>query len=498
MFVYLFVVVCSSLEKALLVEGDVHKAIFLVSTREGPLDYFYSYFVRKVFMNQEDEALVDIVSSDNHKSARDIVLGMLSIDSNRTNEEAEYSARLLWRIANKVSRRYLRNHHNFLAMESFRRLERDKLSKKKIDDIITMIYSGDRSSANLFISLLDMKRIYVGDYVDVLKYLVSINHPRAFGYLGEIYYHGIGVKRSLDRAMYLFSRGKELRDAVGACGVGKVLMSSEYMDYENAREALAFANRIAQSGEADYLTYLLFKGQARYEHHAGPHLESALMYGYLPAICRDGLRYYANREYLNACIRFHPIVEYSEVVYDLRKLAEKSFVSGKYRQSVLALLMCVELGSISALRNAVHVLRKYFVFEDQEKILFDLYMKLLIKGNYDVLNRIGDAYFYGSGVGKSHDDAFSFYMSSALLKNPEGYYNVAYMYENGYGVQKSLRFAFRYISKIMPTDEMYLLLFYTYIRLFSKPVLGLLLNRYFVSAVAGVLILRKIYTFKAG
>lgn len=498
MFVmYLVAAVCTLLEKALVEEGDINLALRVVDSREGPLDYFYSYFVKKVFMNKEEEALLEILESPDHRDARSIVLGVLSMESSRSNSQAEYAAEQLRKVASRVSKRYLRNSHDFLATEPFKKLEKDFLSRRRLNNIITMVYSGDTASARLFISLLDTKKIHIGDHVDVLRYLARNNNARALGYLGEVYYHGIGVERSLDRAMYFFSRGKELHDIIGSCGVGKVLMSSEYRDHNNARSALTLANRLGQGGETDYLLYLLFKSQPSYEHHANSYMESSLMNGYLPAICRDGLRYHANKEYLNACIRFYPIVEYSDIVYGFRKQAERYFVEGKYRQSVVVLLMCVELGSVSSMKNAVHVLQKYSVLESQERILFGLYMRLLSKGNYDVINRIGDAYFYGKGVERSYDDAFAFYMSSALLQNAEGYYNVAYMYENGYGVERSLGSAVKYVSKIMPTDDMYLLLLYTYIRLVLRPVSGLLFNRYSVSVAVGALILRKIFCLKA-
>nr|AGE95534.1 hypothetical protein ECU02_1030 [Encephalitozoon cuniculi] len=495
MFVlHLVLAVCTSLERALLEKGDVERAIHLCETREGPLDYFYGYFVKKVLMGKEKEALLDIAGSGNHKDARNIVLGVMSMESGSTNERAKLAADLLWSVAVRVSRKYLRNSHAFLAGEPFRKLEKNFLSKRGVSNIVTMVYSGDDVSARLFLSLLDNRKIYIGDYIDVIEFLVKSGYARAFGYLGEIYYHGIGVKRSLDQAMYFFSRGKEMQDTMGACGVGKILMSDEYRDYKNAKSALALANRLGQSGEAEYLMYLLMVRRPEYMHRSSSHMESALMYGYLPAICRDGLNYYMNREYINACIRFHPIMDYSDIVYDLRKRAEANFVSGRYRQCAMALLMCAELGSVSSIRNAVYVLQRHSVLERQEEILFSLYMKLLRKGDQDVVNRIGDAYFYGVGVGRSHSDAFAFYISAALMGDPEGCYNVSYMYEHGYGVKKSLMLAFKYVLKIKPTDDMYLLLLYTYIRLLFKPIICFLLNKYSVSICIGALVVRRMYT----
>ncbi|AFN82569.1 hypothetical protein EROM_020940 [Encephalitozoon romaleae SJ-2008] len=487
---------CTSLEKALLEQGDVENAIRLCGTKEGPLDYFYSYFVKKVFMGKSEEALLDIAGSDNYKDARNIVLGVMSMESGNTNERAKLGADLLWNVAVKVSRKYLRNPHAFLATDAFEKLEKNSLTKRGIGNIVTMVYSGDDISARLFLSLLDNRKIYIGDYIDVIEFLGRNGYGRALGYLGEIYYHGIGVKRSLDQAMYFFSKGKEMQDTVGACGVGKILMSSEYKDYKNAKSALSLANRLGQSGEAEYLMYLLMSRRPEYVHRAGPHMDSALMYGYLPAICRDGVNYYTNGQYINACIRFHPIMDYSDIVYDLRKRAEASFISRKYRQCVMALLMCVELGSVSSIRNAIYVLKRHYVFKRQEHLLFELYMKLLRKGDQDVINRIGDAYFYGSGVEKSYRDAFAFYISASLARDPEGCYNVSYMYEHGYGVKKSLLLAYKYILKIRSTDDMYLLLLYTHIRLFFKLIARLLLNRYSISICIGGLVVRRIYITK--
>ncbi|WEL38085.1 hypothetical protein PFJ87_02g01240 [Encephalitozoon hellem] len=486
----------TSLERALLEQGDMERAIHLCEAREGPLDYFYSYFVKKVFMGKPEEALLDIAGSDNYKDARNIVLGMMSIESGSTNEKAKLGADLLWSVAVRVSRKYLKNPHVFLSADAFERLEKNFLTKRGIENIVTMVYSGDDMSARFFLSLLDNRKIYIGDHVDVIEFLAKNGYARAFGYLGEIYYHGIGVKRSLDQAMYFFSRGREMQDTVGACGVGKVLMSNEYRDYKNAKSALSLANRLGQSGEAEYLMYLLMSRKPENMHRAVPHMDSALMYGYLPAICKDGINYYINGQYANACIRFHPIMDYTDIVYGLRKRAEASFISREYRQCAIALLMCVELGSVSSIRNAIYVLRRHSVFKRQEEILFELYMKLLRKGDQDVMNRIGDAYFYGTGVERSHEDAFAFYISASLARDPEGCYNVSYMYEHGYGVRKSFLLAYKYILKISPTDDMYLLLLYTHIRLFSKLAAHILLNKYSISVCIGALAIRRMYISK--
>lgn len=493
--VFLAAVVCSALERALLESGDVDAAVQLADSRETARDYFYGFFVKKVLLGRED-AFADLLDPACDGDARNIVLATVSMESGRTNEEHAYAAELFLDVAARVSKKYLRNPHRFLATESFRRLQREGLSPRRLGDIVTMVYSGDAASAKLFLSLLDAKKIAVGDHVAVLEFLAREGHARAFGYLGEAYYHGLGVRQSLDRAMYFFSRGKEMHDGMGLSGVAKVLMSSEYRDYENARGALASTGRHVQTGESEYLQYVLTKTLYPYDHSAKAHLDAGLVFGYLPAIFRDGVRYWDLKEHVNACIRFFPVVEYSDIVYGLRKLAEQRFAEGRYRPCVLALLMCAELGSVASMKNAVYVLERHAVFENQDGILAGLYRRLIAKGNARFADRLGDAYFYGRGVEQSHADAFALYMSSALLRDPEGFYNTAYMYEHGLGVEKSVWRALGWILKIQPTDDMYLLLLYTYVRLVLQPVGAVVLNRYVVSAVAGLLVVRKIYRMR--
>ncbi|KAH9411947.1 hypothetical protein HK407_02g03930 [Ordospora pajunii] len=489
MFVlYLAFAVCGSLRKALLEDGDVQSAIDACETRQEPLDHFYAYFVKKVFMGKGDEALAAYVLS-NGDEARSMVLGSVAINSGSSDKDLKLAADLLWRESSRVSMKYLRNPHEFAAMDRFESLDKKFLPPRAVSNIITMVYSGDEASGRLFLSLLDRKQLLLKDHTQTVVYLAQKGHGRALGYLGEMHYYGIGVEKSLEKAMYFYSKAKEINDAIGMCGVGKVLLSSEYMDRKNARHALARTARFSRFGEIEYLLYLL--NSNRLLLNAEIHMENALRQGYLPAIHMDGMGYYLQGEYANACARYQAVLEYSDLAVELKSMAQNDFAAGRYRQSVIGLLMCAELGSMSCMQNAVYVLERHWLFEKQHEILLWLYMQLLQRGDHEVVNRIGDAYFYGRGVARSYRDALAYYMSAALMNSAEGHYNVGYMYEHGYGVEKSLMSALRHIMRIQSTDEVYLLLFYTYIRLGMKFVIGSVLNRYVVGVCAGWMGIRR-------
>ncbi|KAM0671444.1 hypothetical protein CWI42_020980 [Ordospora colligata] len=489
MFVlYLAFATCMSLKKALFEDGDLQSAIDVCETRLDPFDHFYSYFVKKVFMGKADEALTAYVLSSGD-DLRNIVLGSVAMNSGSVNKDLKLAADLLWSESSKVSMKYLHNPHEFSVMDRFESLEKTLLPSRAIENIITMVYSGDEGSGQLFLSLLDRKQLFLKDHTRVVMHLAQKGHARALGYLGEMHYYGIGVEMSLEKAMFFYSKAKEMNDAIGMCGVGKVLLSSEYMDKKNARHTLARASRFLRSGEIEYLLYLL--NLSRQSLNADMHMENALRQGYLPAIHMDGMKYYLRGEYAGACARYQAVLEYSDVMVELRSMAQKNFVEGKYRQSVIALLMCAELGSMHCMQNAVYLLERHWLFDNQHEILLWLYMQLLQRGDYEVVNRIGNAYFYGRGVAKSYKDALAYYMSAALMNSAEGHYNVGYMYEHGYGVEKSVVSALRHIMRIQSTDEVYLLLFYTYLRLGMKLIVGSVLNKYVVGLYVGWMGIRK-------
>jgi uncharacterized protein len=490
MFVFhLGLIVCSALERALLEDGDVEGAIGLVDRRDGPLDYFYSYFVKSVFMFKREEALVELIGAPDHRFARSIVLGNIKMDHiQKFPFEAQGTAEMLLRVAARISKEYLRNNYRFLIRKPLAKLAREHFSEKEIENMVIMTYAGDKTCARLFLSLLDQKEISPGGFLHVLEFLAKKNVPRAFAYLGEIYYYGLGVKRSMDRAMFMYSKGKDLNDAIACNGVGKVLLSREYRDYESAEQVLMLANNLGAMAECSYLLHLLQKrtGASKAQRRGTSSLEKAVLFGYLPAIFEDGLRYYETGQYINACIRFSPILQYSDLVYDMQRKAEDLFLRSRHRQAAIALLMCVELGSSKSAYDVVYLLQNHSIFRDQDRILFGIYQTLVGTEDYKYLINMGDAYFYGRGTEKSHRDAFALYLSSAILKNQEGYFNTAYMYEHGYGTCQSWAHVFRHLLRIRLNDKTYLLLLYTYIRLFAKLVSLLIFNRYFLSTLVGL------------
>lgn len=355
-----------------------------------------------------------------------------------------------------------------------------------------MVYTLDKKSLNIFFNYLDIKKIFLGDHIHLLEYLASKNISRAFGYLGEAYFYGINVKKSIDTALDYFLKGKIGGDPISYNGIGKILMSEEYEDFTGAKQHLDVSASNMTINETDYLLYLLFKKHFKMEQYASYYLSRAVSLGYLPAICQDGEDYLKKGDFNSTIVRLSPIVDYDKTVIDYQNKAYKKYNCKEYKQSLLILLLLIEMGSESSLNNAIYLLENFKVLENQEKILFNLYMTQT-KYSFENLNRIGDCYFYGNGVKQSFKNAFSYYLTSASLNYTEGYISLSYMYEKGLGTKRSILKALKSIYNINLDDQNYLLLYYAYVALILKLVIYYFIQWYTIVTVLTSILAYKIY-----
>nr|XP_013180903.1 unnamed protein product [Papilio xuthus] len=447
------------------------------------ISFFYNFFVKSFQEENRLSGLLDMACSG---EVLKYVYTSNVIGDSWLYEDDEVIAHYLVEIGKLCSDEYLNKPHSFSPKVDY--YQGDK-HLENLKSILIFTKALDKKAINIFFNLLDSRRLNPKDYLDLLISLGRNNILRAYGYLGDIYYYGLGVPKSVDKAMDMYLKGKMGGDPVSYNGIGRILMSSEYEDYGGAKNHFELASMSGVLNETDFRLYELYTNHFFMGDYGKFHLSKAVSMGFLPAIVKDGSDYFSRKDFSSAIIRLSPILDYTRPVIDLQNKANNYFKNKKYYFSLIANLLCVQLGSKSSLNNAIYLLEHHQLLRDQDFILFNLYIKQMREGSNKNLNRIGDCYFYGNGVKQSFKDAFSFYLSSAVLKKTEGILNVSYMYEKGLGVEKSILKSFNYLKKIKVDDQNYLLLFYVYIFFFMRVVI---FNKYVLGGFMGIIVIYKV------
>ncbi|EQB59936.1 protein sel-1-like protein [Vairimorpha apis BRL 01] len=523
----------SQLEKAFLEETDIEKSISLLKTSKTGLDFLISYFIKKNILDQKpkkSELILDLVQIPD-KNLFQLIHASKIMKSNEIWDTEQKLANLLLSIGKRIRNKFIKQPYNFKPKMNFN-LEEESGSMKYIK---TMIYTGDERSIKIFLAKLDLKMIEKEKYIKEIEYLANKGNFRACGHLGEAYFYGIGKNKSMDRAMQYYLKGKKGNDALSLKGIGKILMSDEYLDFVNAKHHLDASSLYESINETDYLLYIIYKNHFKMENLARRYLSKSVSLGYLPAIYQDGVNYYKKGDINSSLIRLKPILEYDEFILKFQDEAYKEFLDKKYKKSLFLLLIAIEMGAESSIVNAIYLLEKFRPLDKYEKFnlfrffnLFNRKSKQYLKdANYNgndnmedsninnsnttniisnlnnsillnlyqrnpmsYLNKIGDCYFYGNGINQSYKSAVAYYMLSASKLESEGLVNLSYMYEKGLGVEKDIVKAFRYIRQLNVDDKTYLLVYYVNICFIFRLVV---LNVYFLVSFITGLITYKMY-----
>ena len=523
----------SQLEKAFLEETDIEKSISLLKTSKTGLDFLISYFIKKNILDQKpkkSELILDLVQIPD-KNLFQLIHASKIMKSNEIWDTEQKLANLLLSIGKRIRNKFIKQPYNFKPKMNFN-LEEESGSMKYIK---TMIYTGDERSIKIFLAKLDLKMIEKEKYIKEIEYLANKGNFRACGHLGEAYFYGIGKNKSMDRAMQYYLKGKKGNDALSLKGIGKILMSDEYLDFVNAKHHLDASSLYESINETDYLLYIIYKNHFKMENLARRYLLKSVSLGYLPAIYQDGVNYYKKGDINSSLIRLKPILEYDEFILKFQDEAYKEFLDKKYKKSLFLLLIAIEMGAESSIVNAIYLLEKFRPLDKYEKFnlfrffnLFNRKSKQYLKdANYNgndnmedsninnsnttniisnlnnsillnlyqrnpmsYLNKIGDCYFYGNGINQSYKSAVAYYMLSASKLESEGLVNLSYMYEKGLGVEKDIVKAFRYIRQLNVDDKTYLLVYYVNICFIFRLVV---LNVYFLVSFITGLITYKMY-----
>ncbi|WUR05137.1 protein sel-1 like protein [Vairimorpha necatrix] len=492
LLIFLNSIFSSSLEDVVLKEGNIVKGINMLENLQSDEDYLISYILKKYFMPEnesstlnENDKILDLLMTDKYMR---LVYSSLVLSSDGMYASYFYICNLVVEICRKCYFRYLENGYDFIPKVYYKNKE------ENYKNLLIMARNRDPKSIKLYFEYLSNKKIDLKGQISLPEYLASKGQAKAFGYLGEAYFYGVGVKKSLDRSLNYFIKGKDLgTDYISYNGIGKILMSNEYKDFHGAKEHfdVIFDSNF---NETNFRLYLLYKNHFKIETYASYYLSRSVSAGYLPAIFIDGRNYYKKKDYKSALIRLEPILEYDETVMDLQNKAYEKYKNRKYMSCLMYLLMTIEMGSESSLENAIYLLENCKITKDEnirdllDIILFRLYLKHE-KTSLSYINRIGDCYYYGKGVKQSYKTAFAYYLTSGSLNNTEGLISLYFAYTQGIGTKKDMMKGYKCIKKIQINDNNYILKLYIYIIF----IIRFLLNSYIIGTVLTCYITYRIY-----
>lgn len=485
---YFLITLCSLLENTVLNEGNIQKGMSLLNNLKSSKDYLISYILRKYFLDNPDssiqtDACIDLILSNEYM---ELIYSAQVLSSKVFYDNALNIASYLLKVGQRACKRYLDNNYEFSPKIYFKNKE------ENYNNLLIMTRGLDKKSIQTYFNLLSTKKLKLKNQISLLEYLASKDVGQAYGYLGEAYLYGIGVQKSIDKALDYFLKGKAIsRNQISYNGIGKILMSSEYEDFIGAKEHFdSFSNN--SISETDFFQYILYNEYFKIDQYSTFYLSRAVSVGYLPAMYVDGERYFKKKDYGSAIVRLKPILEYDETVIELQDLAYEKYKNKNYISSLIHLLMTVEMGSSSSLDNAIYLLENKKINLSKSTVnslLYKLYIKQT-NTTFKNVNRVGDCYYYGRGVKQSYNTAFSYYLTSATFNETEGLVNLYFMYERGLGVEKDLLEAFKILQKIRMDDQTYLLICYLYIIF----VFRVIFTTYIIISIGTGIVAYKIYT----
>ncbi|GFR40754.1 hypothetical protein Agub_g1365, partial [Astrephomene gubernaculifera] len=255
------------------------------------------------------------------------------------------------------------------------------------------------------------------------------NHGSALFGLGYLYLTGRGVERDYDRAFTYFSRAAEQMhsdarpDALFFMGV--LHLRGLGVRRKSAPRAHSYFTLAAHSGHA------LAAYNAAVMHLGGRGT---------PRNCKPALTM------LKSLAERGPAAAFVQSGHE-------HFFRGRSGPALWAYLRAAELGLEVAQSNAAWMLeRGYASGPHAAELAFSLYRQSAAQGNVHSLLALGDAHFYGRGVGQDWVRAAALYYEAYQERSPEAMFNLGFMHEFGAGVPRDLQLAARFYSMAKHTQ----------------------------------------------
>lgn len=462
-FLYLFLVLSSPLEKELFDNGSIENALLMDITE--PIDYAIKYFLLKQFRQNVEEANFTALSAPEEN---EIVL-LLAARANSQNGKLflpqHIRVKLLQEIGRKVADAFFENKYQFREMISLQSMD------NRLDalDVLKNVRCLDNLVIAKFFFYIETRVYLLKNVIEELKFLADKKNKNAYCFLGQAYLTGTGVEKDIDKAFEYFWAGQDDNRSASFLGIGKILMLEDYKHNEGAINAFKLAKGELQDAEAEYCLHVLTEDTAVSNIENAACLKRAAIAGYLPAVQRYTDHYLEQGQIDSAVFSLMSITQYSPIFIQYDEMAFTAYLEKNYRKACLIYLFLSEFNLPVSITNSVYLMEKHRFFDIQDTLLYEMY-KLLSLTNPVVNKKLGDCYFYGKGVEKSLESAFHSYLASKPFCT-DGAYCTAYMYEKGLGVPQNLYEAKRIIQKSLNRESLYLVKFYALLRINLKIIL---------------------------
>lgn len=470
-------IVLASVWDKLFLECDPRGAMLLSPVTSE--DVSCVYVMLRLFENDPEQALYTLLSGEKNSEPLLLIVARSSPEDLGFLVSESARAQILKKLCREISEKYLLNRYAFSEP-----ILLEYQTKEDLDDILTTVWSANATIIEKFFDAISRNHIKAEDTVSRLEFLAGKKEKKAFGFLGDIYYYGLGAPVDTEKALEYYMAGKALHDTHSMVGIARILAVEPFNDCQQALKILDEVSSAEKDAEAIYLQYLLMKRlQTEQETMQGAPaaskifpgnasqalLQNAGFAGYLPAVNDIASQILQMSASAQAITSYMSISQYSPFFQSVYDRAFEAYSAKEYKRSLLYYLYLSEFSLDIATRNAIFILTLHDPLDDSDRILFGLYSKLANK-NKKYLKNIGDLYYYGRGVQQSKETAFACYMCS-IDHSDESLYNVAYMYENGDGIPRDLTAAYRHISSYTRNSTVYLVVLYTKIRIALKMVL---------------------------
>lgn len=482
----------SLIEKLVFDECNIKEA--LAAEPETEADYTIKFFIEKTFGGDFEKAVSYLVAKDEPSPHVLLLLSRISAKARIEEDDLEGdSIRLMddtlveymKRICGEISEQYIANRYRFFEIPSLSTSESDEKS-----DILTNVWTQDPAIVDKFFMLIGQNKLNPGDVLEELEFLASKENPRAFGLIGDVYFYGLGVPADIERAVEYYMAGRRFSDARSYLGLGRVLMHPSYNDLKGAMDALNAIKGGVTDAEASYYKYQLIMSERStakalpfLHQQAWQILKTSALGGYLPAVYEYGINDAVHGTLDTALHALLSVSKFSPIILDAAKAACTAYRRGEHMKAVMYSLYLAEFKIDTAMQNAITIMRRHRLLENQDAIMFRL-LNEVAKTIPRYHKHIGDCFYYGVGTEQSYEEALACYIYSMDFAS-ESAYNVAYMFEHGLGVPRSLNLAWRYLnSRIMESNKLYLVVFYARLRLAAKMGVGMVLRAYIIVLVA--------------
>lgn len=311
------------------------------------------------------------------------------------------------------------------------------------------------------------------------KKAAELGDPIAQRSLGYAYYAGEGTEEDLDKAVFWYNKAIEGGDLRAFRGLAFCYLEENYPEMSYEKAAQLFEKAIENGDKKSYyvLAVMYFNGMGVPESiekgleilKRGDEAGDFLATNYLADIYYDGL--YGEQSYDKAFELYQKSAEqgYSLAQYSLGLMYEQGLGTDQSIEKAIELYRKASDKDLPGASNRLAVLYQYGIgVEQSDEKALEYYEKAGAQGHSEALNSLGYSYAMGRGVERSMEKANEYYFKAAEKGNVYSQYNLGLNYYNGEGVPQSYEKSFEYFKQ--SADSGYVPAMYELAQLYSMGI----------------------------